>query len=291
MAAKIHVNTLKILTGHTSAVYALAPSGDGGFYSAGGDGMVVKWPENGSDGVLFARIPDNVYSLFFSFQRNSLFAGTRSGDLFEINVAGQVRRLQAHHHGLYAMAENNGKLITTGGDGKLIIWNAALEIEKIVQVSEKSCRGLFHGENHWWTGSSDFMIRKYNQQFELMSVSEGHSGSVFTIAGLPDGRIVSGGRDAVLRIWSQSGELLETISAHLLHIHDIQLSPDCGLLATSGMDKTIKIWNPQNMELLKVIDAGKMEAHTSSVNKLLWLKNNVLVSAGDDRKVMVFELN
>ena len=44
------------------------------------------------------------------------------------------------------------------------------------------------------------------------------------------------------------------------------------------------------MELLKVIDRPKLDAHSASVNRLLWLDDNTLVSAGDDRRILVTRL-
>jgi hypothetical protein len=60
MSAKLQAKHLKSFTGHQSAVYALCSDGDGGFFSAGGDGMLVRWNLEEQDGVLLARIPDNV---------------------------------------------------------------------------------------------------------------------------------------------------------------------------------------------------------------------------------------
>jgi WD40 repeat protein len=290
MAAKIQVKTSKSLTGHTSSVFALSKTGDNGFFSAGGDGMVVRWPEDGSDGLLFARIPDNVYSLHFSENLNCLFAGTRNGDLFQIDNNGHVRRIQAHAQGLFTITEMDDKIITTGGDGRLILWNKSMDVEKVVHISDKSTRGLLWAEGFWWVGSSDYTIRKYSADFDLISIHEGHDGSVFSIARLPDGRIISGGRDAILRVWDTEGNLIDSIAAHLLHIHDIQLSPNAQLLATASMDKTIKIWDTHSLELLKVLDNSKMDFHSSSVNKLLWLNDEVIISAGDDRKILRIEI-
>ena len=61
--------------------------------------------------------------------------------------------------------------------------------------------------------------------------------------------------------------------------------------ATGSRDKTIKIWNADNFELLLRIDNAKNKGHTQSVNKLLWSDfNNYLVSTGDDKAIMVWKI-
>jgi WD40 repeat protein len=48
----------------------------------------------------------------------------------------------------------------------------------------------------------------------------------------------------------------------------------------------------ETLELKKVIDLEKMLGHSHSVNTLLWLEDKqLLVSAGDDKKIMVWRLD
>jgi WD40 repeat protein len=57
------------------------------------------------------------------------------------------------------------------------------------------------------------------------------------------------------------------------------------------MDKSIKIWDSENLKLKKVIDKSKNASHGTSVNKLLWLeKDQVLLSASDDRTISMWNL-
>lgn len=57
------------------------------------------------------------------------------------------------------------------------------------------------------------------------------------------------------------------------------------------MDKTIKLWEAENMDLLKVIDYQKNESHQSSVNKILWIDRKRFISCSDDKKIILFEIN
>jgi WD40 repeat protein len=110
----------------------------------------------------------------------------------------------------------------------------------------------------------------------------------------PDGKfLLTGGRDAHLNIWSVGNyELVHSISAHNWAIYDIVFSPDATLFATASRDKSIKIWDAKTFQLLQRITKENFDAHTHSVNKLIWSTYyNYLVSVGDDKMVMVWEVN
>jgi WD40 repeat protein len=142
---------------------------------------------------------------------------------------------------------------------------------------------------------SDFNIYVYDaDNFQLKNVLHGHDNSVFSIALNPSGtRLVSGSRDAQLKVWDVQNNYtcLMTIPAHMFTINDIVFSPDGKLMATAGRDKHIKIWDAEAFNLLKVIDREKFGGHINSVNKLFWSNwNNYLISCGDDKAVMVWEI-
>jgi WD40 repeat protein len=57
------------------------------------------------------------------------------------------------------------------------------------------------------------------------------------------------------------------------------------------MDKTIKVWNAQTFELIKVIDKVRHAGHGTSINKLLWLPyHDYLISGSDDRNLSVWKV-
>ncbi|MBM3400584.1 MAG: hypothetical protein FJY15_08500 [Bacteroidetes bacterium] len=295
MAAKLQAKHLKTYTGHQSAVYALCADEQGGFFSASGDGMLVHWPTGKDDGQLLAKIPGNVFSLTYDSEEKLLLAGSGQGDLFVISkIFGAdpgLRRLLAHSKGLYRLLNTADGLITAGGDGRIIRWDSQFDITAEISNSTTATRALcFDEAGNMWAGSSDFKIRVYDVDWKMVQILEGHTQSVFDLCALPGNRMLSGGRDAKLKVWSETGELQQTIAAHLLHIHTIQLHPLGEWFATGSMDKTVKIWDAENMELLKVLDKEKFAFHTSSVNTLLWLDGDHFLSAGDDRRIILTEI-
>jgi WD40 repeat protein len=105
--------------------------------------------------------------------------------------------------------------------------------------------------------------------------------------------ILSGGRDAHLNLieWP-SCKIMEKIPAHNFAIYDIVFNPDKTLFATGSRDKNIKIWDASSLQFLYRIDKEKNEGHINSVNKLLWSSyKNTLVSTGDDRSIMGWQIN
>jgi WD40 repeat protein len=295
MSAKLQAKHLKSFTGHQSAVYALCSDGDGGFFSAGGDGMLVRWNLEELDGVLVARIPDNVYCLAFDDLRHTLLAGTRKGELFVItdilSATPIVKRFEAHVKGLYKLMVTDDGYVSSGGDGHILFWDMQFQVVGKINNSLESTRALCYDHEHnLWAGSSDKAIRIYNRDLQLQSIQFQHTSSIFSICALPSGRMISGGRDATLRVWENTQNHEGSIAAHLLHIHAIELQPSANWVATASMDKTVKIWDAGTLDLLKVLDKDKLPFHKASVNTLLWLDESKILSAGDDRCVFLTEI-
>lgn len=257
--------------------------------------MLVRWNPEKQDGVLVARIPDNVYCLAFDETRGTLLAGTRKGELFVItdilSTTPIVKRFEAHVKGLYKLMVTVDGYVSSGGDGHILFWDRQFQVVGKINNSLECTRALcYDHEYNLWAGSSDNAIRIYNRDLQLQTTRSGHTNSVFCITAIPGGKVISGGRDAQLKLWSKSEAPETSISAHLLHIHAIQLQPSERLVATASMDKTVKIWDAGTLDLLKVLDKDKLPFHKASVNTLLWLDDHTLASAGDDKLVFVFEV-
>jgi len=57
------------------------------------------------------------------------------------------------------------------------------------------------------------------------------------------------------------------------------------------MDKSIKVWDAETFQLLKVIDKARHAGHGTSINKVLWTNfNNLLLSASDDRSISTWDI-
>ncbi|RYG15037.1 MAG: WD40 repeat domain-containing protein [Chitinophagaceae bacterium] len=296
------IKHLKTLSGHQNPIYALAnDEQNGNFYSAGNDKGVVEWSLN-SMGFVKVKTPvqSSVYCLH-SFN-DKLFIGERSGAFFVYDLDKQevVIRVNAHTKPIFdsQVVKHKNELITASEDGTVAVWSLEdySEIYRF-QVSSDTvrCVAFSPDQKEVAFGCKDNIIRIYNlADYSKLKNLEGHSLGITSIAYHPTGKyLISGSRDAQLKIWSVPNyELQQTIPAHMFGIYGIAFHPTLPYFATASQDKSIKLWDAENFKLYKILSLEKGEfGHTHSINKIIWSKDGkYLISTGDDKKVMVWEM-
>ena len=299
---KIEVEKVAELGGHRDCIYALERGTDANtFFSAGGDGWVVRWNLQGDhNGELVARLGGSGYSLQYLPEQNQMLAATNAGTLHLLDLQekqelqqleleqGIFALLACPQHNLLLLACAKGHLHALTLDG----WEKAFSF----RPSTESIRTLaLHPQRaEVAAGFSDGHIRVFSlPQLRELYELPGHPPSTFSLHYSRYGsRLFSGGRDAQLKSWrADDGYEHElTVPAHRFTINRMALHPSGRYLATASRDKTVKVWDTQTLELLKVIDREKYEAHNHSVNHLIWLDKRHLATAGDDKRVLVWRL-
>lgn len=295
-----HVQTF---SGHQNPVYALSAAADGNiFYSAGNDKGIVEWS---IEKMAFVKVKMPVQSsvYYLHYYNNKLFIGERSGafSVYDLKKEEIIVRINAHLKPIFDIktVQSKNELITTGEDGTVAIWSlndfkeiyrfqAAYDTVRTIAISPDETEIAF--------GCKDHLIRIYNlADYSLKQKLESHSLPVTSLAYHPQGKyLISGSRDAQLKIWSLPNyELKESIPAHMFTIYDIAFHPTLPYFATSSQDKSIKLWDAENFKLYKILSLEKTNiGHTHSINKIIWSNDGkYLISTGDDRKVMIWEIN
>lgn len=289
----------KNCTGHKAAIYALAKSlTPNHFLSAGGDGWIVEWNIADPDlGRLTANVESQVFSMTTApeeWPEQLVLAGNMTGGLhwINLNVPSQTKNIQHHTKGIYDLLWLKNEVFSAGGDGVLTRWNPKSKsaIESY-HLSNKALRSIVYSpeKDLLAVGSSDGNIYLLQRaDLKLVNTVVAHTSSVFSLLWLNSGQqLVSGGRDAMLKIWSEDFNADFAQPAHLYTINKIVQSPDLKYFATASRDRTIKIWSASSFSLLKVLNTIRDGCHTNSVNHLLWLDNN-LISCSDDRSVLIW---
>ncbi len=295
------------LSGHNASIFALARAEEPDcFYSADGNGWVVKWDLRQEDfGQAIAQVPSNVFSLRYLPSLQLLAVGSMQGILYFIDLDKNkvLEPPLQFEKSVYSIESHQNLLYIGTGTGQLIeIDPLTLTLQRTLSVCNQSIRSIHPHPTLplLALGCSNHLIYLVNTEtLDIIEELTYHQNSVFSVRFSPDGRyLLSGSRDAFMAVWEitagQPTALIHTIPAHLFTINSITYLPPLRLFATASRDKTLKIWRSHNFELLKVIDNTKSDewqAHKNSVNCLLWMpQEQLLVSGGDDRNLFVWQI-
>ena len=299
----IKVEKIDIFTGHRDCVYTLEKSDDvHHFFSAAGDGFVVKWNLQKPDvGEMIAKVGHSVYAMAYLPNKNHLWILENFEGVHMIDIATkqEIGTLKLSPTNYFDIKIYQNMAFIAGGDGVIsIIDTENANHLKRIKASEMSvrCLAINPVEREFAAGFSDNSIKIFDlQTFELKKVISAHQNSVFALKYSPGfNYLLSGSRDARLKIWDvEKGYFLEKeIVAHTFTINHIDFSPNSKFFATCSMDKSVKIWDAECFKLLKVIDRARHAGHGTSVNKLLWTKyDNQILSASDDRTISVWKID
>lgn len=297
----ILVHKLYDFKGHRDCVYALEKSSTpNSFFSASGDGMVARWNlEHPDQGELIARVPNSVYALHYLADKNLLVVGHNQDGVHFIDVANkkEVGSLQLTTNSIFDIKSAGKNLFVATGDGSVYVVDLETikPIKRITQSEASArCIAINTHTQEFAVGYSDNHIRVFSlADFSLRYEWQAHNNSVFTILYSPDGAwLTSGSRDARLKRWEVNRQYrpLQEVAAHLYAINNMAFSPDYKHFLTCSMDKSIKVWNADDMKLLKVIDRARHAGHATSVNKVLWLSDHRIASGSDDRNIAIWNI-
>jgi WD40 repeat protein len=176
----------------------------------------------------------------------------RPGDvkLWDVKTGNQIASLEGQPTIVWSVAASaDGKtLITSGYDGKIILWNLAER--KPQQTIEKK----------GW----------------IRSVALTPDNSRFAAA-MEDG--------SVILFDSENGKELKSFKAHEAAVYDVEFSPDGATLATCSTDKLAKLWD---WKAETPTEKAKLEGHGDAVWSVAWGSNDLLATAGADRKIKLW---
>ena len=300
---KLQVTRLHSLTGHRDCVYTLAASDiERIFFSGAGDGMIVQWDLNDiTNGNLVAKLPNSVYALHAMPVTGMLIAGHNYDGIHMLDWKNkkEIGSLNFTTAAIFDIQSHGNFIFVATGDGMLSkIDSRNLTVVSRLSPSDKSARTIAINQKtgEMSVGYSDNFIRVFDiDDLRLKYEWPAHGNSVFTVRYAPDyGTLFSGARDARLKIWDVRAGYIQSaeIVAHMYAINHLEFSPDGKHFVTCSMDKSIKVWDTEQLKLLKVIDRARHAGHGTSVNKLLWTSyKHQLVSASDDRTISVWTLN
>lgn len=301
MRPRVDIAKLATYSGHTDCIYTVC----GGmsateFYTAGGDGMIVKWDLSLPDqGTLLTKLDNSIYALWLIKEKNMLLVAEnlKGIRLLDLSTNKESANIPFAEFTFFDLANYGNLLIVTTHTGKVLLCDLeSLTLIQTLDHSEKSarCIAINSLRHEFAVGYSDGHVRIFDLgEFHLKKTIPAHDNSVFTLCyDQSQDYLLTSGRDAHIKHWDIKGDyqLLKDVPAHLFAINHLQYRPDFAYFASCSMDKSIKVWDAQQLSLLKVIDKSRHAGHGTSINKLLWLQD-ALISVSDDRKVSVWKID
>lgn len=284
---------------HSAAVYGLSqgPTSDT-FFSASADHFAVLWKLDGLKQEPFAvKLEKPAYAVLFIPQHQLLVVGNSEGEFHVIDFQRKEEiKLIAHHQkGIFDFAYDvaDNQLLVAGGDGILSVWSLpSFQLVRSIPLCDYKLRQLSidAAQNFVAVACGDGVVRVLDLVFfnETATINA-HDEGATAVAWHPIKPVlVTGGKDAHLKCWNVNDHFSNVLSipAHQFAIYSIVFDETGNYCATASRDKSIKIWDSTSFEPLLKIGPGA-EGHSHSVNKLLWIGEE-LVSCGDDRKICCF---
>ncbi len=295
----IDVRKIAHLTGHNGAIYCLAHYQNKRFFSAGFDNVIVEWDINNiNEAKAVAKLNSKAISLLFIKEKNWLIAGQSTGGvhIIDLSVKKEIHLLQAHQDMVFALCydENNNNLYIGAADGKISIWNLeSMEMLSLKFFDSGKVRDIKINKELVYIGCGDGSVIIATLELkELLKVNEHMSNFSVNTLLLDNQLIYSGSRDGhlnIVKLEELEYSVVDKIPAHNYAIYRIIKSPNGKFLATASRDKSIKIWNSQFKKVIQKINFKLNKGHIASVNDIIWF-DNYLVSTGDDRSVIVWEV-
>jgi len=300
MPNKTEIKKLAEFTGHQNPIYTLSAAPQPGrFFSAGGDKIIVEWNiEDPSIGIPLAKLPSTIYSLCIC--KNHLLAGTSGGEIHIINLDSkqEIKYYQTGESGIFdikystehkmiAASSANGSIVFIDPDDFKILERIKISDEKIRSISFNTIR------HYLYAGCADTKVYVIDiHKKEKILEFEAHNWSC-NVVKYDEGNdhLITASKDAHVRIWDikKEFELIKNIPAHNYAIYQVSFNLQANVYITASRDKTVKLWD-KDFEILARINKENSEGHINSVNSVVWLNEQNFISAGDDRRIILWEV-
>lgn len=314
---------LRSLYGHTDVITTLDFSPDGNTLLSGSwdktvrrydihTGVEVQRFDTHSDRLLDVTFsPDGTLALTSS-GRDVGIASDNSALLTTLISSAPIHVMNGHEDWVWAVAYNaDGSQIATGsghlnraeGDNSIRLWEAT-NGEQLARLDghTDTVAGLaYHPDGAQLASASwdrTIMLWDINTG-ERIATLEGHTNQVNDVDFSPDGStLLSGGRDGALRLWNvATQESIRVIeNAHYstnaegvvtpARVFRAKFSPNGELIASSGSDSMVRLWNARTGELIR-----EFRGHSGWVSTVMFSHDGTLLVSGADNDLIVWDID
>jgi WD repeat-containing protein 61 len=282
-----------VIRGHSSPIYCLDISIDGFLYSGAGDRFLAKWNlETGLQEKFSIQFDSAVYCIKQIGSTPYMAVGLNNGNIHIINLneKKEERLLKMSDSSVFSLnySEKDELLFATSGDSKLGIWHVpSFDSYQMIQFSSGKIRASILVDNEIIIACQTGEIRRINfKELKETSRFQSHDDSVNCLKYWAEKNIIiSGGKDATINFNDlDKKEVAFSLVAHNFSVYDLVIQENS--LLSASMDKSVKVWDMDNLELKQKLAFPNVAGHKRSVNTLIKGRYENVFSAGDDGTII-----
>ncbi|KAA0148337.1 hypothetical protein FNF29_06724 [Cafeteria roenbergensis] len=280
--------------GVTALAFVDGPPGDQDHIVCGnGDGTLVRLSTAHLEITSAVQLLGGVSSISAGSDGHSLFAGTRDGNRYFVDVDAFEPKLRATAHPdpvtCVAYPLRSSALFVTGSTGEVRLWNAVERKELLrIQVPGVVCQcvQIKPDGSLIVSGWQDGRVRAFLPESGRLAyvINDAHVDGVTALSFTHDGStLVTGGADGRVRVWDVSGSvqvMLVSWKEHKRAVTDVAVSADNDEAVTSSADGSCIVWN-----LRRSVRQSAIFASTVFRGVRYHPDESQLLTCGSDRKL------
>src|SRR6516165_4976653 len=180
---------------------------------------------------------------------------------------------------------SNGRILAAGGgDDPVRLWDADTGLE-LRQCKETWVNAMVFTplDSGLITGGAFKVIRMWEVATGKLARDgefKGHDAAIKSLAITPKGMLASGDQNGVIILWELLTRLeITRFKGHVGEVNSLAFSPNQQLLASAGIDRSVRIWDAKNAKHLLTLDGR------CAVYAVAFLDDKTVASGGDDNLI------
>jgi WD40 repeat protein len=195
----------------------------------------------------------------------------------------QVAQIKGHKGAVDGVAHtSDGRfIVTTGNDRTLKVWqNGSRSLVRSIDLDASTATSLAVGENRAVTGHKAGRVAVWNlDSGARIAEFKRNEADIWAVAfaGSPD-RVLAAGHDWKLTLFDVRTPVLpvHVFDGHESAVQAVAYSAPRGLIATGGADRTVRLWNAETLETMRVY-----RGHQDYVTALAFIPDGRHLASGD----------